>query len=415
MTGDGHVAAKNDPSPDGGGEQRGGLARRWTKAVFDRTPWGRRLNRYAATIRKASDRLDAVEDVSRRLQARLDEITDRTDARLDALEDSLRALQTALDDRLVSMESRLDIGEGGLASVSAEAARLRDEVVPAMVGRADALLERLAGEIDEVGSLVERMLRDEPLPPPIRDTADEAELAQALAEVQPALLEAFRGPESEIHHRLDRYLEELGQHHPVLDLGCGRGELLLMLREAGVEASGIEADPAVAQAARRRGLDVIEGDVLEALRRQPDASRGAVTAIHLFEHLDPSAVVAVVAEIRRVLRPGGLLVVECPNPHSLRVGGSLFWLDPTHRRPLMPETLELYLTTGGLEIETTEYLHPFPADQLLCCDDGETAIEDPVVAALAERIDRLGQRLDEMLSGHRDFVVRARKPDRAMA
>jgi O-antigen chain-terminating methyltransferase len=280
----------------------------------------------------------------------------------------------------------------------AEATRLRDDVIPATVGRSDALLERLASKIDEVGSLAERILLDEPLPAPGTGEIDEAKLAAALAEVQPALLAAFRGSESEIRHRLDHYLESLRAHPPVLDLGCGRGELLVMLRDAGVEAKGIEGDAAVAQAARRRGLAVHEGDVLDGLRRQADESFGAVTAIHLFEHLEPAVLLAVLAEVRRVLKRGGILIAECPNPLSLRVGASLFWLDPTHHRPLMAKTLELYLTSGGFAVDRTELLHPFPAEQLFA---GDPEVGDSALA----------RRLDELINGPRDFAVWATKPE----
>ena len=396
MSGDDHVAPSADPSHDGGAQQVSGGLHRLMKALFELTPWGlrRRVNIQGEEIA--------------RIQA-------RAETRLDAIEESLRRVQFELaevrDQRVAATEIRLDAVEKGVSSVTGEAARLRDTVIPAMVGRSDVLLERLASEIEELASLVERMLRKEPLPVSGSSAVDEAKLASALAEVQPALLEAFRGPEAEIRHRLDHYLEDLTAHPPVLDLGCGRGELLLMLREAGVEATGVEGDGAVAEAARRRGLDIVHADVLAGLEAMADASRGAVTAIHLFEHLEAATLVAVIAEIRRVLRPGGKLIVESPNPHSLRVGAALYWLDPTHRRPLMPETLELYLTTGGFEVDKRELLHPFPAEQLLADPTGEDLSGgDSEVAAVAARLDRLARRLDELVNGPRDFVVWANRP-----
>jgi len=400
MSGDDRVAPSADPSHDGGAQHQNRGLHRLMKALFEMTPWGmgRRVRLQGEDLARVQLRTDAVEH------------------RLDALENGLRQAQTEIadlrDKRFPGTEVRLDAVESFVAEVNAEATRLRDRVVPAVVGRSDALLERLAAEIEELGSLVERMLRREPLPTPGAKAIDEARLASSLAEVQPALLEAFRGPEAEIRHRLDHYLEALAAAGPVLDLGCGRGELLLLLREAGVEAAGIEGDAAVAEAARRRGLDVVQGDVLAALAALPDASRGAVTAIHLFEHLEPETLLAVLTEIRRVLRPGGLLVVESPNPHSLRVGASLYWIDPTHRRPLMPETLELYLKSCGLKVDRRELLHPFPAGQLFA----EAGLEDPPgdgpeVAAVAAGLDRLARRLDELVNGPRDFAVWASKPD----
>jgi O-antigen chain-terminating methyltransferase len=367
------------------------------------TPWG--LKRQLAALEARLG--DMITEIGARVAA--------AEARLDLVEGATRALQDELqslrDDRLDRTEKRLDAAERAVEEVGGEAARLRDRVLPASVARTDALVERLAEEIEETSSLVERCLRGEPLPVAPAGAVDEPRLAAALAAVQPQLLASFRGSENEIRNRLDRYLPDLATASPVLDLGCGRGELLLMLQEAGIEATGVEADPALAGAARRRGLRVIEGDVLATLRGQPDGLLGAVTAIHLFEHLEPAGLLDLLAELRRVLRAGGLLIAECPNPHSLRVGAALFWLDPTHRRPLLPETLELFLQSTGFELRRRELLHPFPADQLLAAD--ETPVReggDPGLAVLVERVERLRRRLDELLNGPRDFAVWAVRP-----
>ncbi len=330
MSGDDRAAPAGPPHEDGPSES---LHRKWMKALALLTPWG--INR-------------RITNVEARNEARMAVV----ESRLDAIESAIRTLQEELsaarDERLSGVELRADAAELALSALSDETARLRDRVVPAAVARADALLDRLAEELEEIGSLVERSLRGEPLPVPAVNDALDARISGGLAEVQPLLLEAFRGSEEEIHHRLDLYLPDLRAAAPVLDLGCGRGELLLMLRDAGVEATGIDGDPALAAAAHRRGLDVVEGDVLEILRTLGDSSRGAVTAFHLFEHLPP-------ATARRRCWPrraeysvlARLLIAECPNPHALRVGAALFWQDPTHQRPLLPETLEVFLRAAG--------------------------------------------------------------------
>jgi O-antigen chain-terminating methyltransferase len=387
MGGDDHAAPPDPTQPDGKNESP---FYRWAKSVFALTPWGlqRRLENQRADLQNAEERIS---QAIQTIQTELAEVRER---------------------RIEPLEQRANNVEDAIRDVSGELGRLRDEVFPASVARADALLERLAEELEEVASLSERSLRSEPLPVSGESPLDEGRLADALAEVQPLLLESFRGSEEEIHHRMDRYLPDLQPKTPVLDLGCGRGELLLLLREAGVEAIGVEGDPALSEAARRRGLEIVEGDVLEVLKDLESESRGAVTAVHFFEHLTPAYLAAVLAEIRRVLRPGGLLIAECPNPHSLRVGASLYWQDPTHQRPLLPETLELMLRAAGFVFDRRELLHPFPSDQLLADDEGGTgAVTDPEISMLAERVDRLRDRLDEILHGPRDFAVWAVKPD----
>ncbi len=372
----------------------------WAKTLFEMTPWGvrRRLSQQSEVLDLLVEQLEALQSAE---EGRLV----RIERRLDAVEETVRAIQgdvEAARDRIGSIERRLDRAENAHD-------RLQDRVLPAVVERGNVLTDRLAEELEEVASLVERIMLAEPLPTPSSGSA--AALPRALAEVQPRLLEAFRGSEEEIRHRLDHHLPVLRDAAPILDLGCGRGELLLLLRDAGVVASGVESDPALAQAARRRGLDVEEGDVLEALQAQPEHSLGAITAIHLLEHLEPGRVLDVLREARRALRPGGLFLAECPNPLSIRVGATLFWKDPTHFRPLLPEVLQLFLETSGFEVTSVEFLHPFPEDQSFVTGVGAVTDDaSPELTAVHERLAEMGSRLDALINGPRDFAVVAATP-----
>jgi O-antigen chain-terminating methyltransferase len=378
-------------------------------------PWNvrRRFERLSNDVATLGERAD-------RLELRCDTLEQRsatTDQRCDSVESAVRELQEDIDtlrgQQIVALERRLDGIEATLREVGETAARTRDDVVPAVVERNNLLIDRMATELDETTSLVERMLRSEPLPVTGVGSEDH-ELATALKSVQPVLVEAFRGSETEIGHRLEHHLPLLRDHGPVLDLGSGRGEMLVMLRDAGVDASGVEADPALAGAASRRGLEIVEGDAISVLREQPAGRWGAITAIHMLEHLDSAAILALFAEARRVLRPGGLFVVESPNPRNLRVGASEFWVDPTHRRPLLADTLEVFFKASGFQVERLEYLHPFPAEQQLASrgDDGEPTKDlAPEVADVSRRLDRLAGRLDELLNGPRDFMIVASNPE----
>jgi SAM-dependent methyltransferase len=336
--------------------------------------------------------------------AMLDERSQRLESRQDASEEALRRQQADAEENAearAGLARRADAAERALAAVGAEVARLRDDVIPAVAERGDVLLERLYHEIEEVASLTERLLAREPLPTP---SAPEPERIAALDDVHATLVEALRGDSEEITHRLGVDLDRLRDHAPVLDLGCGRGELLMLLREAGVSARGVDGDAALVQGARRRGLDVAHAEVTDHVTSQPENAVGAITAYHLLEHLVPADLARLLAGVRRALRPGGILLAESPNPHSLRVGASLFWLDPTHQRPLLPETLELFLTAAGLEVVESGRRHPFPAEQRFAgAKDGEGDGGEARVA-------QLERRLDEVLNAERDFFIVARKP-----
>jgi len=160
-----------------------------------------------------------------------------------------------------------------------------------------------------------------------------------------AFEDRYRGSRDIIKDRLRAYarftdpLLELAGRPAALDLGCGRGEWLELLGERGFDASGVDLDEGMLAACRERGLAASHGDALAALRARPDASLALVSAFHLVEHLPFDLVRELIAEALRVLQPGGLLIMETPNPENLTVGATSFYLDPSHLHPLPPGLL----------------------------------------------------------------------------
>ena len=140
---------------------------------------------------------------------------------------------------------------------------------------------------------------------------------------------------------------------PVLELACGRGEFLELLREAGVDGEGIDLDEGMVQAARASGLTVQLTDALSGLRSRGDDSVHGVFSAHFVEHLQPDELEAVVAEAARVLAPGGVFVAATPNAACLSVAGYDFWKDPTHVRFYDPRLLAFYCAKAGLEVVET--------------------------------------------------------------
>jgi SAM-dependent methyltransferase len=137
--------------------------------------------------------------------------------------------------------------------------------------------------------------------------------------------------------------------HPAaaIDLGCGRGEWLELLAELGFAARGVDLDEGMLAACRERGLDVATADALASLRALPDASVALVSAFHLVEHIPFDTVQELIAQALRVLRPGGLLIMETPNPENLVVGSTNFYTDPSHLRPVPPLLLDFAVEFAG--------------------------------------------------------------------
>jgi SAM-dependent methyltransferase len=161
---------------------------------------------------------------------------------------------------------------------------------------------------------------------------------------------------SEVRERQLPYVDDLRDHAPVLDVGCGRGELLALLRTAGVEARGIDADADMVAYARGEGLDVEQADVLAYLGEQHDASLGAIFAGQLVEHLPPPALFRFLELAHAKLRDGGVLIVETINPLS-PIALRNYFADLTHAQPLVPETLAQLVRRAGFDALETRYLH----------------------------------------------------------
>jgi len=308
-----------------------------------------------------------------------------------------RELESLRDGRVPRVEGDLLGMQHAVETVQTLGEELRDGRLPALSARTDALVERLHEELAALGGLVDRLAQGEPLRVAVEPDV-EAEVPAAIAATSMRFADSFRGERAEILGRVSEYVPLLKSAAPVLEIGCGRGELLEALRVTGVEARGVDSDPAMVAACRRLGLAAEEGDALETLRKLKPGSLGGVTAIHVLEHLPAATWMSVVEAAGAALRPGGLLLVECPNPESLRVGAGLFWADPTHRAPVHPQALAFAMRALGLEVVETRLLHPFPPEQALAS------------ASQPEPVRELAGRLDAWLSGPRDFLVVARKP-----
>lgn len=205
-----------------------------------------------------------------------------------------------------------------------------------------------------------------------------------------ALEDRFRGTRDEIKERFKEYLPYVKDSAPVIDLGCGRGEWLELLAENGIEAQGVDSNSLQVQQCRARGFNVTEQDLFVYLQSIADAGTGAVTGFHIIEHLSFKALIALLNEVMRVLRPGGLVIFETPNPENVVVGSHYFYLDPTHRHPLPSELMEFVFKHQGFgDIEMLN-LHPW--------DSGRVAGEG-----------QLAERFNGYFYGPMDYAIIGRK------
>jgi O-antigen chain-terminating methyltransferase len=210
-----------------------------------------------------------------------------------------------------------------------------------------------------------------------------------------AFEDQFRGSREEIRDRLLDYVPLMldagagTDDRMILDIGCGRGEWLELMKDEGLTAKGLDLNSVLVAQCREKGFEVDENDALKYLRSLPDNSLGAITSFHLIEHLDFETRVALFDESVRVLKPGGVALFETPNPRNLLVGSCNFWADPTHLRPLYPETHQFLMEYRGFCKVELLFLHPHEGQQRLP----------------EEEAPQLASRLNEVFSCARDYAI----------
>ncbi|MEA3299547.1 MAG: methyltransferase domain-containing protein [Pseudomonadota bacterium] len=207
----------------------------------------------------------------------------------------------------------------------------------------------------------------------------------------------FRGPDALIRERLAFYLPVIRERLPAalaslpaLDIGCGRGEWLAMLREAGYQPVGIDLNRRNVETCAAKGLDAHQADGIDWLRALAGESVALISAFHVIEHLSLGQLNSLLVEALRVLKPGGLVIFETPNPENLITAAHHFYTDPTHRNPLPPTLVEFLLDYRGFADIRTHRLHPL----------GKLPAAD----------DELARQWGALLHGPQDYAVIARKP-----
>ena len=214
-----------------------------------------------------------------------------------------------------------------------------------------------------------------------------------------AFEDAFRGERELIRQRIERYLPlvaEAGQASAepitVVDAGCGRGEWLQLIREQGWQGLGVDLNKVMVQECQAQQLAVTHSDVISYLRTLDADSVTAVTGFHIIEHLPFGVVFALFEESMRVLRPGGIILFETPNPENVLVGSHNFYHDVTHRNPVTPASVEFLARYHGFTAREIIRVNPGAADQRLTGEDDAS------------------QRINHHLYGPQDYALLAAKP-----
>jgi SAM-dependent methyltransferase len=216
--------------------------------------------------------------------------------------------------------------------------------------------------------------------------------------------DAFRGSSEDIQGRLRDYLSIFAGASDVLDIGCGRGEFLGLLRESGVSGRGIDLNDAMVAVCREKGFEATKADALSYLRGLPPGSLGGLFAAQVVEHLEPAYLTRLLEAAFDALRPGAPIVLETINPACWFAFFESYIRDITHVRPLHPDTLKFLLIASGFQQIDIRYRAPYP--------EHEKLQPLPASAALGDSVETLNanvEKLNSLLFTHLDYAAVGRR------
>ena len=225
-----------------------------------------------------------------------------------------------------------------------------------------------------------------------------------------AFEDEFRGKKEDIRKRVEDYVPIFAGASNVLDVGCGRGELLDALRESGITSlRGVDVSPAMVDICRGRGFNVELGDALGYVAAQPDGSLGGLIAIQVVEHFTPAYLTRFLEAAYHALAPGAPVVLETINPNCWMAFFETYIRDLTHQQPLHPDTLRHLVQASGFSNVDVQFRAPVSEDDRLARVELPSEFFAPGVAPVVEALNDHASKLNRRLFSSMDYVVIGRR------
>jgi O-antigen chain-terminating methyltransferase len=224
-----------------------------------------------------------------------------------------------------------------------------------------------------------------------------------------AFEDQFRGTPEVIRRRVADYVPLFAGSKNVVDVGCGRGELLDALRTSGVSARGVDINPAMVHLCRSRGFDAEQGDALAFLIAQTDGTVGGLIAIQVVEHFTAQYLTRFLEAAYHAMQPGAPIVLETINPNCWMAFFETYIRDPTHQHPLHPDTLRHLVQSAGFTAVDVQFRQPVSDEDKLVGLAASGELSDPRVEQIIDALNDHAAKLNRRLFSSMDYVVIGRR------
>ena len=311
----------------------------------------------------------------------------------------------------------VNAGLAGTVTGVADELRIRWETTLSRERRLEAQMDELRATSAVAHQVAQTLKRE------INRAAEPDTTATATAPTSPSSVEAvdsykyvgfedlYRGSPDDVRTRLESYLPYFEGSTDVIDVGCGRGEFLELLREQNIGARGIDSNHEMVELCRTRNLEVDEADLRSYLKTLPDGSVGGLFAAQVVEHLEPAYLIEVLDMVYHRLRPGSTIILETINVASWSAFFQSYIRDITHVRPLHPDTLKYLVTASGFQ--NVEIIYKSPSADQDRLESLAGFVPDPKNPArlndLATAFNENVEKLNRLMFSDQDYAVIGRR------
>ncbi|MFC1854028.1 class I SAM-dependent methyltransferase, partial [candidate division CSSED10-310 bacterium] len=253
----------------------------------------------------------------------------------------------------------------------------------------DHFLQQLAEQQDQIALTV----------------SDFEQITQIESQQDALFEEEHRGSSVDIKNRQSIYIPFFENCQNVIDIGCGRGEFLELLREHDIQGQGAEINAVLVQACRDKKIAVTLAAGHEFLEQQADESVDGIFCAQVIEHVPPPQRLDFLKLAWQKLKAEGYLILETVNPLSVFALTRYYFADPSHHAPVHPDTLQFFAQTAGYTEVQVRFLHPVSEAQILTTIPAKKGHLHELFKAINENIEKL----NSFLYGYQDYAVIARK------